>query len=231
MEENPLRSSVSGLLSIPIESMQLVFLSTKSAVEPFISLTLRSGDIFSFNEPIVVNIRVNAGFIPKEHWVQNAEIGGGRIIGEVCHFVDLMQYFTNSEPVKVYADCIQSNNIITTAEDNIAIVIKFSDGSVGNLTYVSNGSKNLPKELIEVFGAGKIGIINDFRSGIIYGEGKNIKLKGSGKGQRQEVYQFLQAVKEGSASPIDFGSICLTTLTTFKIIDSLKTGLAQEINL
>lgn len=182
-------------------------------------------------EPLVVNIRVNAGLIPKEHWIQQAEIGGGRIIGEICHFIDLMQYFTDAEPVKVYADCISSSNDLITPEDNIAIVVKFNDGSVGNLTYLANGNKSLPKEYIEVFGAGNVGIINDFRSGMIYQGRKTTKLKSSGKGHREEVQAFLQALKEGKDSPISFRSICLTTLTTFKIWDSLRTGFPQEINL
>lgn len=183
------------------------------------------------DEPLVINIRVNAGFIPKDHWTQIPEIGAGRIIGEMCHFIDLMQFFTNSEPVKVYADCIQSNNEKLKLEDNIAVVIKFKDGSVGNLTYVANGDKSLPKEHIEIFGAGKVGFINDFRNGSLYARNKSKSLKSSGKGHQQEIQAFLAALKDGKNSPIDFRSICLTTLSTFKIIDSLKTGLPQEINL
>lgn len=183
------------------------------------------------NEPLVVNIRVNAGLIPKEHWIQQKEIGGGRIIGEVCHFIDLMQYFTGADPVKVYADCIDTANDLITPEDNLAVTVKFSDGSVGNLTYLANGDKGMPKESIEVFGAGRIGVINDFRSGTIYQNNRTAKLKSSGKGHSQEVKHFLQAMKDGKDCPIDFRSICLTTLTTFKILDSLATGLPQEINL
>ena len=182
-------------------------------------------------EPLVVNIRVNAGFMPKDHWTQIPEIGAGRIIGEMCHFIDMMQFFTNSEPVKVYAECIQSNNEKLTLEDNIAIVIKFQDGSVGNLTYLANGDKSLPKEHIEIFGAGNVGVINDFQNGTLYIGNKSKSLKSSGKGHQQEVQAFLTALKDGKNSPIDFRSICLTTLTTFKIIDCLKTGLPQEINL
>src|SRR4051812_7508550 len=96
-------------------------------------------------EPLVMNIRVNAGFIPKDHWTQIPEIGAGRIIGEMCHFIDLMQYFTGAEPVKVYADCIQSSNEKIKVDDNIAIVVRFNDGSIGNLVYVANGDKSLPK--------------------------------------------------------------------------------------
>jgi polar amino acid transport system substrate-binding protein len=182
-------------------------------------------------EPMVINIRINAGFIPKDNWLQQKDIGAGRIIGEMCHFIDLMQYFTNSEPVKVYADCITSNNDKITPADNIAIVIKFKDGSVGNLTYLANGDKGMPKELIEIFCGSKIGVINDFRDGQVYKNGKTVKLKSSGKGHKEEVGAFINALKAGNESPISFRSICLTTLTTFKIHDSLFTGMPQNINL
>lgn len=182
-------------------------------------------------EPLVINIRVNAGYIPKDHWIQIPEIGAGRIIGEMCHFVDLMQYFTDAEPVKVYADCIQSQNQKIKQDDNIAIVIKFNDGSVGNLVYLANGDKSLPKEHIEVFGAGKVAVINDFQNGTVHTRNRVKKLKSSGKGHKQEVISFLDSIKEGNDAPIGFRSICLTTLTTFKINDSLITGLPQEITI
>lgn len=183
------------------------------------------------SEPFVINIRVNAGAIPKEHWIQIPEIGGGRIVGEICHFIDLMQFFTNAEPVKVFAESISTDNQKVTADDNIAVVVKFSDGSVGNLTYLANGDKALPKEQIEVFCAGNIGVINDFRDGVFYKDSKATNLKSSGKGHKQEVEAFLNAVRDGGESPISFRSICLTTITTFKILDSLKTGLPQQISL
>ncbi|MGH2646464.1 MAG: Gfo/Idh/MocA family oxidoreductase, partial [Ginsengibacter sp.] len=181
------------------------------------------------DEPMVVNIRVNAGFIPRDHWTQIPEIGAGRIIGEMCHFIDLIQFFTDSEPVKVYADCIQSDNEKLKLDDNISIIIKLRNGSIGNLTYIANGDKALPKEHIEVFGAGKAAIINDFQKGSFYSGNKMKALKSLGKGHKQEVQSFLSALNEGKDAPINFRSICLTTITTFKITDSLKTGLPQEI--
>lgn len=183
------------------------------------------------SEPLVINIRINAGFIPKDHWTQIREIGAGRIIGEVCHFVDLIQFFSGSYPVKVYADCIESNNDKLKLDDNIAIVIKCKNGSIGNLSYVANGDKSLPKELIEIFGAGKAAVINDFRNGTLYSGNKARSLKSFGKGHQQEIESFLNALKEGKDAPIDFRSICLTTLTTFKILDSLRSGLPQEIKI
>ena len=180
-------------------------------------------------EPKVVNIRVNAGFIPKDHWTQNKNIGGGRIIGEMCHFIDLMQYFTDAKPVKVYAATIKTDNQNLTTEDNISITVSFSDGSIGNLLYLGNGDKSLPKELIEVFSGGKVGRILDFRKGDFHKGNKQIKLKLDGKGHKQEVEAFLKSLKQNTGAPIPFESIYLTTLTTFKILDSLATGLPQNI--
>ena len=208
---------------------KIVFVGFNRRFAP-ISETIKK-ELKNIDEPLVINIRVNAGQIPKNHWTQQPEIGGGRIIGEVCHFVDLMQYFTDSEPIKVFAESINSGNVKITSEDNVAIVIKFADGSIGNLTYVANGDKGLPKECIEVFGGGNVGIINDFRDGMIYRNGKKTTLKSSGKGHKEEISAFLNAVKEGKMSPISFRSICLTTQTTFKILDSMYTGLPQNITL
>ncbi|WP_417359549.1 bi-domain-containing oxidoreductase [Galbibacter sp.] len=181
------------------------------------------------NEQLVINIRVNAGFIPKDHWTQLDEIGGGRIVGEMCHFIDLMQFFTNAKPISVYADCINSENSQIKTDDNISVIVKFDDGSIGNLIYVANGDKSLPKEYIEVFCAGKVGIINDFRGGFFHSANKVEKLKLKGKGHKQEVLAFMEALTTEKDSPISFESMYNTTLTTFKIQDSLRTGLPQVI--
>ena len=140
-----------------------------------------------------------------------------------------MQYFTDAKPVKVYAASINTDNQNLTTEDNISITVSFSDGSIGNLLYLGNGDKSLPKELIEVFSGGKIGRIHDFRSGDLHVGNKQIKLKLDGKGHKQEVESFLKSLKQNIEAPIPFESIYLTTLTTFKILDSLTTGLPQNI--
>jgi predicted dehydrogenase/threonine dehydrogenase-like Zn-dependent dehydrogenase len=180
-------------------------------------------------EPKVINIRVNAGFIPKDHWTQNPNVGGGRIIGEMCHFIDLMQFFTDSKPVKVYAESIKTNNSNITSEDNISITLSFEDGSIGNLLYLGNGDKSLPKELVEVFSGGKVGRIHDFRGGELHKGNKVVKLKLDGKGHKQEVTAFIKSLTSNTEAPIPFESIYLTTLVTFKILDSLATGLPQKI--
>ena len=182
----------------------------------------------NIGEPLVMNFRVNAGYIPKDHWTQT-DAGGGRIVGEMCHFIDLMQYFTNAKPVKVYAECITTENSQIKSDDNIAVIVKFSDGSVGNLTYVANADKSLAKEMLEVFGGGKAGVIEDFRSGVLYKNNSEEKMKLSGKGQKQGVQEFLKSLADGKEAPISFESLYLTTLTTFKIQDSLTTGQFQKV--
>lgn len=182
------------------------------------------------NEPMVMNMRINAGFIPKDHWTQLEEVGGGRIVGEMCHFIDLMQFFTNAKPVSVFADCITSENTQIKVDDNISVIVKFEDGSIGNLIYVANGDKSLPKEQIEVFCAGKTGVINDFRGGFFHSGNKVEKLKLVGKGHKQEVLAFIDALTSEKNSPISFESIYDTTLVTFKIQDSLSTGMVQKLD-
>ncbi len=182
----------------------------------------------NIGEPLAMNFRINAGFIPKDHWTQGPE-GGGRIIGEVCHFIDLMQYFTNSLPKKVYAQHIVSPNTEIENTDNVLIIINFADGSIGSLNYFANGDKSLPKEQIEIFGGGKVFRIDDFRQAFLHQNNGVKKFKTPGKGHKQEVTAFLNAISQAKESPISFESMYFTTLTTFKIHDSLQTGLPQTL--
>lgn len=227
-------------LALKIDQLNAVIEAKKSSGLPvmvgfnrrFAPVSERIKKEFSeIGEPLIVNIRVNAGLIPKGHWIQDPETGGGRIIGEVCHFIDLMQYFTGSEPVSVFAESINTGNSVLTASDNFSAVIKFSNGSVGNLVYLANGDSALPKEHIEVSGGGISAVINDFRDGIIYRSGKMTRIKSSGKGHREEIQKYIDALRTGNEAPLSFRSVCLTTLATFKINDSLSTGLPQAISL
>ena len=140
-----------------------------------------------------------------------------------------MQFFTDALPAKVYAECIDTNSDKIKNDDNISITIKFSDGSVGNIIYAANGDKAMPKERFEIFGGNIVFVIDDFKKGILYKNNKIKKIRNSGKGHKQEIEEFIKSIKEGKESPIKFESILYTTLTTFKILDSLITGLPQII--
>lgn len=191
----------------------------------------RSKAFFSnIKEPLILNYRVNAGFIPKDHWTQMASVGGGRIIGEICHFVDFMQFMTGADPVMVYAASVNTSNSAIVQDDNISVTMHFKNGSVGQLIYVANGDKRLPKESVEIFGAGKVAIIDDFKRTVLYSNGRKTVFKDLGKGHKQEVEAFISSIVETKTAPIPFSSIYLTTLTTFKILDSLRTGLPQKID-
>ncbi|MGD0098806.1 MAG: bi-domain-containing oxidoreductase [Acidobacteriota bacterium] len=195
----------------------------------FAPLARQAKELFhGLSEPLVVNYRVSAGFIPKDHWTQTDE-GGGRILGEVCHFVDFLQFMTGANPEKVFAECISNVNSKMKNQDNVAMTIRFGDGSVGLITYLACGDKLLAKERIEIFGGGKTFIINDFRTADVYVDGKYKKIKNPGKGHKEEVELFVKSIREGRPSPIPLESILYTTATTFRIVDSLQTGLPQNI--
>lgn len=179
-------------------------------------------------EPLVINCRVNAGVIPRDHWIQTEE-GGGRILGEVCHFVDLLQHLVGADPVSVFAQCVQSENWKVPDQDNIVIVIRFSNGSIGEISYTASGDKLLGKERIEVFGGGQSFIIDDFRTGECYSGARRKRLRMPGKGHQEEVKAFLEAVRNGLPSPVSLGSVLMTTASTFAILDSLRTGLPQAV--
>ena len=184
----------------------------------------------SVSGPLLINYRVNAGFLPKEHWTQT-EQGGGRILGEVCHFIDLMQFLAGSAPVGVYAMSVAGDNAEMPDQDNVIISLRFQNGSVGQITYLACGDKLLSKERIEIFGGEQSFIIDDFKSGEHCGGRCRRTLKLPGKGHQQEVEAFLDAVRLGRPSPISLHSLALTSVASFAILDALRTGLPQAVSL
>jgi polar amino acid transport system substrate-binding protein len=196
----------------------------------FSPLARQAREVFQpVSGPLLINYRINAGFLPKEHWTQT-EQGGGRILGEVCHFVDLMQFLTGSEPVRVYAISVAANNAQMPDQDNVTISLRFQNGSVGQITYLACGDKLLSKERIEIFGGGQSFVIDDFKLGEHYAGGSRHTFKTPGKGHSEEVEVFLLAIREGRPSPIPLDSLALTSVATFAILDSLRTGLPQIVS-
>jgi polar amino acid transport system substrate-binding protein len=176
--------------------------------------------------PYVIQYRVNAGFIPITHWARDPVEGGGRIVGEVCHFVDLMQYVTGSTPLRVFAEPLSAAAGTMAEDDSIVVTLKFQDGSLGTITYQANGDPSMPKERIEISSTGRSAIIDNFQSLTLHQEGRRrtFKLSAVDKGHREEVRAFLEAIQEGKASPIPFESLRVTTLATFKVQQSLQLG-------
>jgi len=179
-------------------------------------------------EPLLINYRVNAGFIPKDHWVQTEE-GGGRILGEICHFVDFLQFLTGSDPETVFAENSRNSSSKMVSRDNVVITVRFAEGSVGSITYAACGDKLLSKERVEIFGGGRSFVIDDFKAGEYYSKGSCKRFRNPGKGYKEEVEAFFKSIREGLSAPIPFESIYNTTAVTFRIIDSLRTALPQKI--
>jgi predicted dehydrogenase/threonine dehydrogenase-like Zn-dependent dehydrogenase len=181
--------------------------------------------------PLSIVYRVNAGRNPREHWVHDPIQGGGRIIGEVCHFVDLMQFLSGSVPTRVFAESITSRNAAAIDDDSVVITLKFADGSVGTIAYLAEGDKALPKERIEIFGGGRSFVIDDFRETRAYVNGKETikKLGRQDKGQRDEVAAFCQLVNTGGDPLFSIDELAATTRATFRMIESLRTGRAISV--
>ncbi len=179
---------------------------------------------------ISVNYRVNAGVIPKNVWIQDREIGGGRIIGEVCHFIDTCSFLIDSEIVSVYASTIQKSNQSIPDEDNVNITLNYANGSTATIAYYAYGDSTMSKEYIEVFANGVSMEMHDFRELIIYENGKKTKEKSANqdKGFKNEFKAFKEAVKSGNPA-ISFESIYNTTKTTFKILDSINSGAVVNV--
>lgn len=204
---------------------QLLMLGFNRRFSPLIQkmMTLLPAEL-----PKAINYRVNSGAVPANHWIHDPQIGGGRIIGEVCHFVDLAMFIASAPIIQVSANLMASTQNL---EDTLAINLTFANGSVASISYFSNGNPQLPKERLEVFCAGITAVIDDFKSLTIFDKKiSQNKLSRQDKGHGKEVELFLRAVKIGEACPISFADIYLSTLATFKIIGAFKNKTAIEIN-
>ncbi|MCS6989662.1 MAG: bi-domain-containing oxidoreductase [Chloroherpetonaceae bacterium] len=176
------------------------------------------------NSPISIHYRVNAGPLPKDHWTQDLVEGGGRMIGEGCHFIDALQFLTDSEPTRVFAELLPSE-----LRENWNVTIRFENGSVGVIQYLCNGDKLYPKERIEIFGGNRIGIMENFKEAILSEQGATrARQFGGSKGHKEEIAAFLESVKTGVPA-IDFRSQVLTTLATFRANQSVDSGLPESI--
>ncbi len=182
------------------------------------------------NGQIAINYRVNAGVIPKEVWIQDRSIGGGRIIGEVCHFIDTCSYLISSNVISVYAATVQKNDQSIPNEDNVNIVLNYANGSTATISYFAYGDNSMPKEQIEAFGNGISMQLNDFRELTIYSgvKAKKEKSANQDKGFVNEFKAFKVSVESGVPA-ISFVSIYNTTKTTFKILESIRSGNVEKV--
>jgi predicted dehydrogenase len=179
--------------------------------------------------PLTVSVRFNAGPLPAEHWLHHEDEGGGRLIGEACHAIDLATFLVGSPPERVFAESI-GGSPSNTADDQCFITLHHIGGSISSVAYLAGGDRSFPKERVEVIGGGRIAVIDDFRTVTLCRNGrtKRKKLRGQDKGHRAEIAAFADWLVKGGAAPIPWPELRAVTLASLMAVRSLREGLPVE---
>ena len=177
--------------------------------------------IVNRQSPIHAHYRVNAGYIPLNHWTQDPNLGGGRIIGEGCHFIDLITFLVGAPPVSVTARALPDFG--KYREDNVSMTFTFPDGSIGVVDYLANGDKSFPKERLEIFCDGMIAVLDDYVSLTTIKDGRKKVASGTqDKGWREEMSVFAKAIRSGGEAPIPYDQLIGVTKSTFAAVESIR---------
>ncbi|HMQ31975.1 MAG TPA: Gfo/Idh/MocA family oxidoreductase, partial [Chloroflexaceae bacterium] len=181
-------------------------------------------------EPMLLSCRVNAGHIPPDHWTQDPAVGGGRLLGEGCHFVDLLAFLAGSEVRRVEARALPDGG--RYSRDNLLVTLEFASGSVGTLTYVANGDRGFGKEAVEVFGGGLAARLDDYRSLSVRRGATRVEQTArlrADKGHRAEWRALAAHIAGRAPAPIAFAAIAHSTRATLAARRSLELGAAVEL--
>ncbi len=182
-------------------------------------------------EPLLINYRVNAGYLPPSHWLHDSTQGGGRIIGEGCHFIDFLTFLTGSLPINVSAQSLPDGGIYH--EDNVILNFTFGNGSIGSVSYFANGDKSFPKERVEVFGGGRAAVLDDFRSLQLTLNGKTKKMRSylrQDKGHLNVLKNFFCAIQNNGEPPVPYDQLIGVTKATFMAVEAIRTHERIEIS-
>jgi predicted dehydrogenase len=176
------------------------------------------------SEPLAMNMLANAGMIPADHWVQDPAVGGGRIIGEACHFIDLLQFITDSEVISVSCNFLQKSSGNTY--DTAVIVLAFADGSTATVNYFANGSKSYPKETLQIFSEGRILELDNFKNLTGYGFKGFTKYNtwSQDKGHETQFAKYIEQIEKGEKPLISYKEIVNSTLASFAAVTSGNEG-------
>ncbi len=188
-----------------------------------------SSFLFHRTEPLHAHYRINAGYLPLSHWTQDEQLGGGRIIGEACHFIDMLTFLVGAAPVSVTAHALPNGG--KYREDNVSMTFTFPDGSLGVVDYLANGDKSSPKERLEVFCEGMIAVLDDYVSLTTVKDGKKkVESIAQDKGWKGEMAAFAKAIKGESEAPIPYEQLIGVTRSTFAAVESIRTRSRVEIS-
>ncbi|MBZ5679385.1 MAG: bi-domain-containing oxidoreductase [Acidobacteriia bacterium] len=223
LSEKELRSIVRGYLGMAATSRPALMVGFNRRFAP---LTTRvKSFLAATSEPLALHYRINAGYLPSEHWVNDPEQGGGRILGEVCHFVDLLMFLAGSPIVEVEAHTV--GHSARYSGDNVLISLRFANGSEGTISYLANGDRSFSKERLEVFGGGAVAVLEDFRRLELLRSGRKQVIRSrwrQDKGHRGEWAAFTGSIREQGAAAIPVEELVCSTLATLRVQESVSTG-------
>lgn len=177
----------------------------------------RLKEFFANVAPLAIIYRVHAGALPHNHWIYDPEQGGGRILGEVCHFIDLARALAAAPLVSVYAES-------PAARDNVQISLRFANGSLATISYLASGDPSTAKEYLEVFGGEQTAILENFHTLRLYRQGKQTRVRTHGKGHREELLHFVDCLRTGQPLALAFADAVASTEATFATLESLRQG-------
>jgi predicted dehydrogenase/threonine dehydrogenase-like Zn-dependent dehydrogenase len=174
-------------------------------------------------QPLSMIYTCNAGAIPSSHWTQDPSLGGGRILGEACHFIDLLHFLAGQSPIVQVAGLEHGVDGPANPGDTVSITLRMADGSLGQINYFANGSPSYPKERLEVFSEGRVLQLDNFRRLEIFGpRAKTYRRWRQDKGHQEELQRFVAAVREGGSSPIGFPSLVNTAQATLAAVTAIR---------
>jgi len=228
LTEEELAQIVGALHGFAAEPQPLLMVGFNRRFAP---MALQMKQFLNLGEPLVMHYRVNAGFIPADHWVHDPEQGGGRIRGEVCHFVDFLTFLAGATPVSVEAQPLPNSG--RYSDDNVVVSLRFENGSLGTIHYVANGDKSFSKERLEVFGAGAVAVLDDFRRLELVRSGRSQVVRSrlkQDKGHLSEWKAFAESIRTGKPAPIPISEVVASTLATLRTARSRSTGEPQPVN-
>jgi len=182
-------------------------------------------------EPLALHYRVNAGFISRDHWVNDPEQGGGRILGEVCHFVDFLIFLAGALPIEVQGRGVA--NLEPYSGDNAIISLRFANGSLATISYLANGDRSFSKERVEVFGGGAVAVLEDFRRLELVRHGRKQTFRSrfrQDKGHSGELEAFSAAIRGQGQPPIPFDEIVSATLATLRAVESCTSTQSAKVD-
>jgi predicted dehydrogenase/threonine dehydrogenase-like Zn-dependent dehydrogenase len=191
----------------------------------FASATKRVREFFEGAKPLSLSYRFSPGYIPGDHWTQDEEVGGGRIVGEACHAIDTCVAIAGSAPIRVYAESVAKSGGIETSDDRVFITLRHADGSISSISYQTGGDSAFPAERIEVLGGGRTAVIDAWRDVELWRNGRSEHLSAKkDKGHREEFAAFLSVCRNGGPAPIPWNQLYGVTWASLMAMRSLREG-------